>query len=155
MDGSNKGYQILTNTIGIILIMLFVYTASNKFLDFEHFKAQLTGFPFIASYANWIAWAVPLTELIIAVLFLFPKHKLTAFYMSLLLLLVFTTYIIVILNISDSIPCSCGGILSTLGWKEHIIFNCVFIALSLTGILSIKVHKTKTLRSDRDKAENL
>jgi hypothetical protein len=43
------------------------------------------------------------------------------------------------------LPCSCGGIISSLSWRQHIIFNGVFILLAITGIIFSKQtapHKT-------------
>src|SRR5690606_28267369 len=44
-------------------------------------------------------------------------------------------YIAAILNLGVFIPCSCGGVLEKLGWTEHLVFNCVFVALALVGIV--------------------
>ncbi|MGC1244316.1 MAG: MauE/DoxX family redox-associated membrane protein [Chryseosolibacter sp.] len=46
----------------------------------------------------------------------------------------FTGYIAFILTFSPYVPCSCGGILSSMGWTEHLIFNVVFTALAVAGI---------------------
>src|SRR5690606_10893575 len=46
----------------------------------------------------------------------------------------FTVYIYLILNYSDFVPCSCGGILEKLGWTEHLIFNAAAVLLSIVGI---------------------
>ncbi|TYA89192.1 MauE/DoxX family redox-associated membrane protein [Seonamhaeicola marinus] len=144
MRRSNKGYQITANSICFLFIILFVYAATSKLMDFNHFKSQLGRSPYISPYANWMVWAIPSVELLITGLFLFPKQRVLALYSSLSLMTIFTTYLIVVLNFSDSIPCSCGGILATLGWKEHIIFNGAFIVLALIGILSKKKTKHTT-----------
>ena len=144
-------YQNITKGIGFLFIVLFVYTATSKLLDIEQFQLQLLRFPYISKYAYWIAWGVPIVELVIAGLYLIPKLILTALYASLLLMSAFLAYIILVLNFSDYFPCSCGGIMSTMGWKDHIIFNAVFIALALLGILIEVKYKNKfnikTLRS--------
>jgi hypothetical protein len=66
-----------------------------------------------------------------------PVSRLKALYLSVGLMIVFTTYIILILNFSSFIPCSCGGILETLGWTEHLIFNLFFI---VTGSYVLVLH---------------
>jgi hypothetical protein len=50
-------------------------------------------------------------------------------------MILFTTYIVIILNFSSFVPCSCGGILEKLGWTAHLIFNVVFIVLGIAAIL--------------------
>src|SRR5690606_19412237 len=57
------------------------------------------------------------------------------------LMVMFTTYIIIILNFTSFIPCSCGGVLEKLGWTEHLIFNIAFIVLSGVAILILS-HNT-------------
>jgi hypothetical protein len=47
----------------------------------------------------------------------------------------FTAYIITILNFSEYIPCSCGGILQNMTWKTHLVFNIGLVLLSIAGIL--------------------
>lgn len=146
MNGSKTIYQIATKIISILYIVLFVYAATSKFLDFDQFKIQLGQSPIITSYANIAAWAIPLIELLISGLFLIPKYVLLAFYASFSLMTTFTTYIILILNFSDYIPCSCGGVLEDLGWTEHIIFNLVFITMAVVPIFYLE-RKPSTLKS--------
>ena len=134
MKRSKALYQFLPKAVSILYIVLFVYTATSKLLDFDQFKIQLGQSPIITTYADWISLSIPLLELLIAGLFLFPRFMIYAFYSSIALMVMFTTYIIIILNFSDYIPCSCGGVLEDLDWSEHIIFNLVFVFL---GILSI------------------
>tara|TARA_R110000765_G_scaffold104005_2_gene193731 strand:+ start:1265 stop:1714 length:450 start_codon:yes stop_codon:yes gene_type:complete len=131
-------YNITVRIISLLYIVLFVYTASSKLIHLGQFQLQLERFPFISSYATWIAIGVPLVELVVAGLFLFEKYILTALYASISLMVFFTTYIIMVLSFSDSIPCSCGGVVSSMGWKTHIIFNSTFIILALIGILLIR-----------------
>src|SRR5690606_24066672 len=67
-------------------------------------------------------------------LFGFARYRLLAFYGALGLMTVFTAYIIILLQFSTYIPCSCGGILEQLGWHEHLIFNFIFLGMALLGV---------------------
>lgn len=49
-------------------------------------------------------------------------------------MVMFTTYIVIILHFTAFTPCSCGGALEKMGWTEHLIFNIVFVGLALIGI---------------------
>ncbi len=130
-----------------VYIVLFIYTATSKLLDFGQFKIQLGQSPIITAYADWVAWGIPLTELLIAGLFLFPKLIRTAFYSSYSLMTMFTTYIFLILNFSDYIPCSCGGVLEKMGWTEHIVFNLIFIVIAAIGVFYLEMNRV-TLKTD-------
>lgn len=129
--------------ISFLFILLFVYAAVSKLIIYEDFKIQLENSPFLGAYANGLVWGVPAIELLIATLFFFPHLKLAGFWSSFILMVVFTTYIIIVLNFSNSIPCSCGGVLASLSWKEHLIFNGVFILLAALGVLMVTHHKEK------------
>jgi hypothetical protein len=117
-----------------LLVFLFVYAGISKLLDYSTFRVQISQSPYITRFANAISWGLPIIELVVAVSFAFSGLRLLALYASLFLLSLFTAYLIAMLNFSYYIPCSCGGLLSSLTWKQHIVFNVVFILLSLTGI---------------------
>lgn len=48
----------------------------------------------------------------------------------------FTAYIFIILSFTIYIPCSCGGVLETMGWTEHLVFNLFFVAMASIGVLT-------------------
>ncbi|WP_298535858.1 MauE/DoxX family redox-associated membrane protein [uncultured Algibacter sp.] len=144
MMRSVKSCQLYLKTVRFLYIVLFVYTAVSKLINIEQFQFRLERFPFISTHAVWITWGIPILEILIAALFLFPKYTILALYSSLSLMSVFTIYILSVLKFGDSIPCSCGGVVSAMGWKEHIFFNGVFIAFSLIGILIIQNQKKTT-----------
>jgi Methylamine utilisation protein MauE len=133
---SHKGiYSKLITLFSLLLTILFVYTAVSKLIHLDLFQWRLELMPYISPHASSISWVVPFLELVIAGLLWFPKYRTLALYASFFLLGLFTTYIIVVLKYSDSIPCSCGGVISTLGWKDHILFNVTFMIMALLGII--------------------
>jgi hypothetical protein len=118
-----------------LLIVLFVYAASSKLFDYNQFSTQLGRSPLIGSYATVIAWMVPAIELIIVAMLTIKPTRIQGLYASLILLLIFTLYIAGMLLSGEHLPCSCGGVISALSWKKHLIFNLFFMALSIAGIL--------------------
>jgi hypothetical protein len=118
-----------------LLIVLFVYAASSKLFDYNQFSTQLGRSPLIGSYATVIAWMVPAIELIIVAMLTIKPTRIQGLYASLILLLIFTLYIAGMLLSGEHLPCSCGGVISALSWKQHLIFNLFFMALSIAGIL--------------------
>ena len=130
------------NAIVVLFIFLFVYAATSKLWDFGQFKVQLGQSPILTAYAEWVAWGVPGIEYLLTLLLVLNPTRHLAFFGSLALMTMFTTYIILVLNFSDYIPCSCGGVLEDLGWNEHILFNLFFIALSIVAILLTRDDRT-------------
>jgi hypothetical protein len=115
-----------------------VYTATSKFLDFNSFKLTLHASPLITDKNILVAWAIPVVELITAALLLIPRTRLFGLYSSLGIMTVFTLYLGYMLLFTPNRPCVCGGVIKTMSWDQHIVFNCFFILLSL---IAIRLHK--------------
>jgi hypothetical protein len=119
-----------------LLILLFVYAAVSKLADYTNFKLTIRFAPLVKEKSDWIAWALPVGELIVATLLFMPKYRLTGLYCSLIIMFLFTAYVgYALVFRSAELPCSCGGVLNQLGWKYHFIFNVFFTLLSFIGIL--------------------
>lgn len=129
-----SGKKLIVEIISLMFFLLFLYAAFNKLFDFQNFKIQISQSPLLTSYAGMVVWIIPSIEIIIAVLIIIPKYRLTGLYLSFALMFIFTAYIIAILNFSNHIPCGCGGILGNLQWQEHLIFNIVFVLLGIAGV---------------------
>ncbi len=127
--------NIILETICYLFIFLFLYAAFSKLMDVQKFQVQMSKSPLITQFAGLLAWGVPILEIIVAVFLFVPRLRLTGLYASFSLMLAFTGYIFIIQNFSPYVPCSCGGILSSMGWTSHLIFNTVFTLLAIVGIL--------------------
>ncbi|MCX2680742.1 hypothetical protein OOZ15_12385 [Galbibacter sp. EGI 63066] len=124
--------------VSYLFILLFVYAAVSKLLDFENFRIQLGQSPLLSAFASTISWSVPLLELAIASMLIVPKFRRIGLYMAFTLMVMFTAYIFIILNYSIFVPCSCGGVLEKMGWKEHLLFNVCFAVLAFVGLFLMK-----------------
>lgn len=142
MKWGQKHNHRIVETISLLFVVLFIYAATSKLWDFGQFKVQLGQSPILTAYADGVAWMVLGVEYLLALLLLLNGTRLAAFYGSLALMVMFTTYILLVLNFSDYIPCSCGGVLEDLGWTEHIVFNLFFVALAIIGIILLEAHPT-------------
>lgn len=131
----NKLKTNIVTFISYLYIFLFTYTAVSKIIDFETFAVQLGQSPLLSAYANWVAVLIPAAEIIISLLLLVPKIRYIGLFLAFGLMVMFSSYIIIILNYSDFIPCSCGGILSDMNWNEHLIFNFTFVVIGGIGIV--------------------
>lgn len=127
--------NVIIEIICMLFVLLFVYAAASKLLDFQHFKIQLGQSPLLSAFAGWLAVLVPLLELLICVLLIVPRYKLAGLFSAYGLVVMFTAYIFIILNYTSFIPCSCGGVLEKLDWKSHMLFNIVFVCLAAAAIV--------------------
>lgn len=124
----------IVDIISSLLILLFTYAALSKLIDHEIFQAQLMQFPILKIYPVFFSWLIPIIELFIVLLLLIPKFKFHGLYGAFILLIVFTVFLIIMISLNKNLPCSCGGVISKLSWKEHIVFNLFFIMLTVLGI---------------------
>ena len=122
-----------------------MYAATSKLLDYETFTLQLAQSPLLSAYAGIIAWSVPGLEILIAVFLVLPRFRKIGLYASFFLMVLFTTYIYIILNYADFVPCSCGGVLEEMTWGQHLLFNFVFILMAAGAILLDKPKNLKTI----------
>ncbi|MBX2968257.1 MAG: hypothetical protein KF803_02715 [Cyclobacteriaceae bacterium] len=134
--------------IVFLYIVLLVYAAVTKLLDHEKFVVQVGQSPILTDYAVFLAWAVPLVELVISALLIVPGTRLVGLYAGFSLLVMFTTYIVLASRFSDFVPCSCGGVLEGMTWTQHLFFNVAFVLMGIIGILLYP--KLRTMYSTPD-----
>lgn len=132
MTTMKKG--IIVELAVVLFIILFLYTAISKIMDYEIFKEQLAESPVLAPFSKLIAIGLPIVEFLVTILLIIPKWRLKGLYSSLILMTSFTVYIVVLISFSTHLPCSCGGVLAEMSWKQHIVFNSFFVGLSILAI---------------------
>lgn len=120
--------------ISAIILLLFFYTAITKLIGNETFLFSLKRSPILSAHAGFIAIALPVAELLISILLFIPLTRLKGLFAATFALIIFTAYLVYIVLYSPNVPCSCGGVIKTLSWPQHIFFNLFFIVLSITGI---------------------
>lgn len=153
-------YNQVTHYIKInyLLIFLFAYTAVSKlnlfsysapfswenfkFIDVSAFEEAMFKSPVLRSYVHELAWLIPSIEIAACILLLFNKTKKWGYYLSFILLSVFTAYIIYILRAyPHHLPCVCGGVISLMSWPQHLIFNFLLVFITARAIyLTYKSH---------------
>jgi hypothetical protein len=131
--------RVIVQIISYLYIILFVYTAVSKLLEFHDFRTQLGQSPVFAAIAEPVSYGVIIAELMISILLAINRTRKIGLVFAFTMMIMFTTYIIIILNFATFIPCSCGGFIESLSWTEHLIFNLVFVLLAFVAIyLSVK-----------------
>jgi len=126
--------KIILNIILALFIVLFLYTAGSKLLNYQGFVLDIKQSPIFKSISSGLLWTIPCAELTIAMLLFSRSLRLAGLYAALLLMLTFTGYIILLNYFMDYIPCSCGGILETLSPGTHILLNILLTVMALGGI---------------------
>src|SRR6478672_3526815 len=105
---------VTTEFISSLLVFLFGYTAISKLLSINLFEAVLEQSPLISSGAAMLAWQIPLVELFIVLLLIFSSTRIMGLWMSGIMLFLFTVYLCYMVLFTPNLPCSCGGVISSL-----------------------------------------
>ncbi len=137
-------YRILETMIALF-VLLFVYAAFSKLADYQNFKDNIvfiTGQPKLAAL---LANSLLIAEIVIALLLCINRSRLPGLYAFVALLLLFTAYIVYLLLSGRNLPCSCGGVISSLTWKQHLLFNACFL---VAGIAAILLQRTIYLKQE-------
>lgn len=121
----------------VLLVLLFAYAGSSVVLDYQLFRNHLMRSPWqlLSHTAAYTVWILACLELLIAVLLILPKTRIKGLWIALIVLLTFTTYIVVFLLSDKELPCSCGSVFNFMNWQWHLVFNIVFILLTEAGLL--------------------
>lgn len=126
------------------MILLFLYASVSKWLAFKSFIGDMNNQPFPNWMTPWLVWSIPTIEVLIVLLLIFDKTRVSGLYASLVVMLAFTIYTAaVLLHAFKYVPCSCGGVIRKLTWPQHLVFNLFFVAISVAGILLLKKSQLK------------
>lgn len=144
MGGALYAFLIKYIKIYVLFIVLFAHTGLSKLLDFINFQFSIWKVQLLRPYYYPLSFIIPISEFIIACLLAFPVIKIGkllipsrkfGLYGSLILMLLFTGYLGYLLFFySGSLPCTCGGVISTMTWKQHLVFNVIFSFLAFRAI---------------------
>jgi hypothetical protein len=127
-----------------LVFFLFLYSGITKTIGFGLFVNTLDKSLFFNDFnTRFIGIFVIAAEFAIPVLLFFESTALYGYLLSFLLLLLFTAYILLMFLLSPFLPCSCGGLIESLSWRQHIFFNVAFMAISL--LLFFNKNKKETV----------
>lgn len=129
-----------------LLALLFLFTATNKILDWHHFIRQMNNQVFSKPLSAVLIVAVPFLEFLAVFLLMRVKTRMLGLRLSLVLMTAFTMYIgLIILQVFPRVPCSCAGVFNQMSWHQHFLFNIAFTTLAAAGIfIKVKLEKTST-----------
>lgn len=135
MKISNRNIQ---ESLAAVLVFLYIYTGLSKYQSLNTFQVVLGKSILIKAYSIPISLVLPGFEILLAIALAIPKTRRLGFLTSAYLLSAFTLYLLYMIKFSPKLPCSCGGIISQLSWRQHIILNTILIATSIYGNIITK-----------------
>lgn len=147
-----KFKSVFSTLIVCMFIFLFGYTALSKLFRHTLFLITLRESPLLHSAATIFSWLIPAVELITTMLLLIKRTKRIGMYVTFSLMVAFTGYILLLLSYNSNLPCSCGGIIQYLSWKQHFILN---ILLTFFAFFEIILFNLPTMSSTKMRRTNL
>lgn len=142
----NFRYIIIQFTV-YFHVLLFTYAAISKIIDFEKFKIQIKDSPLLGSFSEILPVSIIVIELVLVGLLCYRRTRNLGLLGSFILMLFFTGYIAHMLLTSENLPCSCGGILEKMTWKQHLYFN---IGCAVLAFLALVYNKKYSRPADGD-----
>lgn len=118
-----------------LMILLFIYTASDKLMNFKTFSAFLIGLEYLGDYGHLLAVVIPLLEIAISLSLLIPALRTEGLYAAFVLMLLFTFYLVFMKLTAPKLPCNCGGVISSMSWVQHIWFNLGLVLMLFCSVL--------------------
>ncbi|WP_411028061.1 MauE/DoxX family redox-associated membrane protein [Sphingobacterium sp. SRCM116780] len=132
-------YPIVT-----LFVLLWAYTSIPKFFKFKYFYEVLKSQAIPKWTVPILTGLLPILELSVVFMLLFPSTRLMGLYFSFGLMLIFTIYVSgIIYQVYDSYPCPCGAMFRRIGWKKHFKVNIWLTGIALLGILVIEFNLFK------------
>ncbi|TWI15655.1 MauE/DoxX family redox-associated membrane protein [Sphingobacterium siyangense] len=127
--------EFILQVLTFALLCLWIYVGSKKVFTYAEFRAAMIRQPFADQYGIMLSYILPAVELATGILFIFEGTKRVGFWITLLLMLVFSGYVILALRDTwGSIPCDC--ILEfPISWKAHLWVNGLITIACIAGLL--------------------
>lgn len=123
---------------------LYFYTGIAKLQIIAEFIRGNSKIPYLGKYAELVGWGIPSLEILLAVLLIVPGYKIKRFalHASNFLMGIFALYLTLMVAFVEKKLCNCGGVIESMGWRTHIIFNVVWF---IAGIYALR--KTKIINN--------
>lgn len=135
-----------------LLAFLWTYTGLDKLIRFEQSRKAFHNQTFPSELAEVLSYAVPIAEILLAILLVCSISRWWGYLGSLLLLTVFLSYVgLIWVGAFPRVPCNCAGLLDSMGWGAHMILNLSLMTLSIFGIFTeTKITQKKEVRRKPD-----
>ncbi|MBS1511660.1 MAG: hypothetical protein JST86_12515 [Bacteroidetes bacterium] len=114
-----------------LLVLLFMYTGTSKLIGYQLFREQLSQISYLKAFSQPLSILLPILELTTGLTIIFKPIQKYGLYAAAILMTLFTFYVaLMLLSDSTKLPCSCGGVIKTMSWKQHLYFNIFFMVLA-------------------------
>lgn len=133
--------EFVVQVITYMLLCLWIVVASRKLFDYSAFRQAMLDQPFEDKYGIVLSYLLPVIQLGTGLLFIFEKTKRYGFLLTILLMIAFSWYIVLVLKRTwGFIPCYCT-LEFPADWKGHLWINGIIAVFAITGLLLDSLRK--------------
>ncbi|WP_410688329.1 MauE/DoxX family redox-associated membrane protein [Chitinophaga filiformis] len=126
--------DIIVTLLGAVIVLTFLYTASDKLIKFNDYTEIMGRQPLPAWSKPILIWGIPSSEFIVSMLLFIPKTRRLGFVGATILMILFTGYIgLALIHAFKYVPCICGGIFRNMSWENHFLINVALLAIAASG----------------------
>lgn len=150
-SGARWIYRRLPDLIIYGYAFLYMYTGWAKFTNLSTFIRGNSKIPHLGEYAKLIGYGIPSLEIVLAILLVIPVYRIKRFalWTSTLLMAVFTIYLSLMVGFAEKKLCHCGGVIESMGWKTHIVFNLNWLIAGIFALVRTKVIHSKIQKNGK------
>jgi hypothetical protein len=144
-------YRRLPAVVIFSYAFLYMYTGWAKFMNMPAFIRGNSKIPYLGQYAKLIGYGIPTLEIVLAILLLVPVYRIMRFalWTSTLLMALFTIYLSLMVHYVEKKLCHCGGVIESMGWKTHIVFNIIWLIAGIFALVSIQIIHSKIQKNGK------
>ncbi|MGJ1349353.1 MauE/DoxX family redox-associated membrane protein [Sphingobacterium siyangense] len=144
-SGARWIYRRLPDLIIYGYAFLYMYTGWAKFMNLSTFIRGNGKIPYLGQYAKLIGYGIPSLEIVLAILLVIPVYRIKRFalWTSTSLMGVFIIYLSLMVKFAENKLCDCGGVIESMGWEAHIVFNSIWLIAGIFALVRTKVKHSK------------
>ena len=140
-----KAILIFSNLTAALLVVTFSTAVVSKMFGFTAFRYNLGETSGLKDWAELLSYFLLSLYLSAIILLCVNRLRMTGFYLSFTLLLIYSVYIGILFSTNQAMPCTCIGILDKFTWKQNLIFSVVMLIIISITVLMQHLHKNKII----------
>ncbi len=95
------------------------------------FQEQLNQVSYLKPFSQTLSILLPALELATGMAIAYRPTQSYGLYAAAILMTLFAAYVgLMLLSDKTKLPCSCGGVIKVMSWKQHLYFNIFFMLLA-------------------------
>ncbi|MDN3594389.1 MauE/DoxX family redox-associated membrane protein [Zunongwangia endophytica] len=128
-------FSYVSKVLLFYFVLLLTYTGISKITELKTLYTTLINAPLYLDneLATIGQWLIPISEIALALSISFKKTRKIGYLGITSLFILLSLYSGWINWFLPNKPCSCGGLISLLSWKQHVLFNLINLLLALTA----------------------